>query len=44
MSALGNSLSSFYNNVGEAMVELACAMPENASENGQSNSNKCKNK
>lgn len=44
MTILGNNLSSFYNDIGAALTNLACAMPDTASDNGSDNSNKCKNK
>lgn len=44
MVVMGNNLSSFYDDVGSALTEMACSMPDTASENGQGNSNKCKNK
>jgi len=44
MVFMGASLSTFYNDVGSALSEMACAMPENASERGEENSNKCKDK
>lgn len=44
MTVLGNNLSSFYNDIGAALTNLACSMPDTASDNGSDNSNKCKNK
>jgi len=42
MTLLGNNLSGFYTTIGSALSEMACAMPDTASDNGQDNSNKCK--
>ncbi len=42
MVILGNNLSSFYKDIGAALNNLACAMPDTASESGTDNSNKCK--
>jgi Flp pilus assembly pilin Flp len=42
MVAMGSGLSSFYNTVGGAITTLGCEMPETASDNGKSNSNRCK--
>lgn len=42
MTLLGNNLSGFFTDIGSALSNMVCAMPENASENGQDNSNKCK--
>ena len=44
MTILGNNLSSFYNDIGAALTNLACAMPDTASDTGSDNSNKCKDK
>ena len=44
MVVLGNNLSSFYNDIGAALTNLACAMPDTASDSGSDNSNKCKDK
>ena len=41
---MGVNLSGFYNDVGSAVTEMSCAMPDNASDKGKGNSNKCKNK
>jgi Flp pilus assembly pilin Flp len=42
MTIMGNNLSGFYSTIGTALSDMACAMPETASQNGQDNSNKCK--
>ncbi len=42
MFVMGDNLSSFYAGLGSALEEMACAMPETASE--KSNGNKCKDK
>ena len=42
MILLGNNLSFFFNDIGKAMANKACAMPDTASVTGTDNSNKCK--
>ena len=42
MTILGNNLSGFYTDIGSALSNMACAMPDTASDNGDENSNKCK--
>ena len=41
MTLLGNNLSLFFNDIGTSLSNLACAMPDNASDTGKDNSNKC---
>jgi len=42
MSLMGISLSGFYSTIGSSLAEASCSMPDNASDNGKNNSNKCK--
>ena len=42
MTLLGENLSVFFNAIGTALSDLACAMPDTASDTGTDNSNKCK--
>ena len=42
MTLLGTNLSGFFTDIGSALSNMACAMPDTASDNGQDNSNKCK--
>ena len=42
MVALGENLSSFFSAIGTALEGIDCAMPDSASDQGDSNSNKCK--
>jgi Flp pilus assembly pilin Flp len=44
MAVMGTSLSSFYEGIGTALSEISCAMPENSSDKGKGNSNRCKDK
>jgi Flp pilus assembly pilin Flp len=42
MVVMGNNLSSFYNTIGGVLANVACEMPETASDTGKENSNRCK--
>lgn len=44
MAVMGANLSSFYISIGSALDEIECQMPDTTSDNGQNNSNKCKEK
>ena len=41
MVVMGNSLNSFYGTIGEGLNNIACEMPDTASETGKANSNRC---
>ncbi len=42
MVLLGQNLSAFFNDIGTALSDMACSMPDTASDTGTDNSNKCK--
>ncbi len=42
MTLLGENLSAFFNDIGTSLSNLACPMPDTASDTGTDNSNKCK--
>lgn len=44
MSVLGTSLSSFFNTLGGGVANIACEMPQTASQKGKDKSNRCKDK
>jgi len=44
MTLLGQNLSTFYRDIGTAIADKACSLPDTASESGDENSNKCKDK
>ena len=44
MSVQGVSLKDFFSEIGSALSEMSCKMPDTASDNGKGKSNKCKDK
>ncbi len=42
MTLLGNNLSGFFSDIGTSLTNMACAMPDTASDTGKDNSSKCK--
>ena len=41
MVLLGENLNKFFSDIGTALSDMVCAMPDSASDTGKDNSNKC---